>query len=127
MQYLQNNGKLSAGTCFNLPSVQEVNFYFYTDTHVAFAAEIKYSKGDAWGKYFAALKKTWGQPSQLQTAFVGNQYASWRKDGVFVELDEPHMSFEGTLTYMSTEYKDRIDREAQEKKKKNQGDLDSMI
>ena len=59
--------------------------------------------------------------------FVGNQYVKYQNDETIIELDSQHMSFELSLTYIDKEFYKLISRSLeQEKKQKNQKELDSL-
>lgn len=59
--------------------------------------------------------------------FVGNQYVKYQNDETIIELDSQHMSFELSITYIDKEFYKLISRSLeQEKKQKNQKELDSL-
>lgn len=59
--------------------------------------------------------------------FVGNQYVKYQNDETIIELDSQHMSFELSLTYIDKEFYKLISKSLeQEKKQKNQKELDSL-
>lgn len=42
--------------------------------------------------------------TRAQLPFVGDAFVAWREDDVIIELESPHLSFEMTLRYMSTDF-----------------------
>lgn len=115
-----------ASGCFNLPGRPSVKFYFYNDTKEVYMVGLKGSKG-SFKTYANSLRKTYGAPSKFKEAFVGDQYALWKKKDIVVELDEPHLSWEFELTYVSRGIWNRWEQQQAEKKKKNADDLNNLI
>ncbi len=66
---------------------------------------LTYKKGLSNAEYDAYLNslcEAYGQPRHQETnAKTGYKYAVWVNKGMIVELEEPTLSFEGYLTYMT--------------------------
>lgn len=121
----ESDGGLKIGSgCFNLPGSPEVQLYGRDAVN---AVVLSYSKGDTFEKYLGSLRKTYGKPIKLQQPFVGNKYALWKTKDVVIELEEPHMSFEGSLIYLTPDlYKSIQDANKKEQQQKKD-DLDQLL
>ena len=116
--------------CYNLPNVQYVTIKFNANTKTLSAVCIGYQKsmgGTEFKTYLSTIKKKYGKPSKLQTPFVGNRYALWKGKTVVVEIDEPHMSFDATVTYLERSLYDSIIKSKKAKENKNSQDLNELL
>ena len=115
--------------CYNLPNLQSVTFGFLNDTNKLYGVDVKYTKDmdNAFNKYLSALKKKYGKPSKSRIPFVGNKHVEWRTKHLVVVLDEPHMSFEGIITYWDKQtYQSNLQHD-KDTQKKNEQDLNDLI
>ena len=115
--------------CYNLPNLQSVTFGFLNDTNKLYGVDVKYTKDmdNAFNKYLSALKKKYGKPSKSRIPFVGNKHVEWRTKNLVVVLDEPHMSFEGIITYWDKQtYQSNLQHD-KDTQKKNEQDLNDLI
>ncbi len=116
--------------CYNLPSVKNITIKFYSDTKTLAAVYISYRKsmdGNEFKSYYNTIKKKYGKPSKLKNPFVGDHYALWKGKTIVVEIDEPHLSFDATVSYLERNLYDSIIKSQKAKENKNSQDLNELL
>lgn len=93
--------------CFNLPGAPTAEIHFVPAKQSDFAMLVKlvYNKGlgnsAKFADYYDPLVRKYGRPVEEKRAFVGNQFARFRVGGTTIVLEDLHMSFQGTVMYLS--------------------------
>lgn len=127
-----NNSVIATGCYSSLPGNPKVYFRNILGDKIDLVF-LEYQKVDrlsggpeSFTQYVNALKKTYGKPGTYNKPFVGNSFASWNKNNVYVEVSEPHMSFEGWVLYETNDVKKAFDDQEKAKKKQKQNALDLL-
>lgn len=118
----------TSGSCYGLPA-NKVTLMQDPDGKVIYV-DIGYEKafnGETFNKFNQSLRKKYGQARVSNIPFVGNRYVRWEKFGMVVTLDEPHMGFDGTLSYYTKAFWDHLQRSRQETKQKAAKQIDDML
>ena len=110
--------RVSSGTqCFSgLPGNPSLMVNF--GSGVVDVVDLTFEKdfgGSNFDSYVRDIRKKYGKPRKLQRPYVGNCYAEWKTSWGKIIIDAPHMSFKGTLTYMSDSFQNFLDSQEKEK------------
>lgn len=118
--------------CFDLPGAPSAEIRFVGDKQKDFAFFVKlyYNKGlgksAQFADYYDPLVRKYGRPVEEERAFVGNQFARFQVGGSTIVLEDKHMSFEGTVMYLSNaayNYMQALKRQQIQENKKQTEDL----
>lgn len=86
-----------------------------------------YSKGSgAFDEYKSSVTQKYGKPSYSKVPFVGDREVIWEAPFGTIWLLEQHMSFEGSLLYMSKDLVGRVlehEKNVKQKEKKTRDEL----
>jgi hypothetical protein len=120
-----DNSLYVAQGCFDLPGNPKIRLVINHNTQTIDVFMLEYQKsfnGEFFQQYYSALKRQYGEANTRRLPFVGDRLAVWKKPKIYIELNEPHLSFNAYLIYMTPEWKKSIDsyEAGQKKKKKNE-------
>lgn len=120
-----------SASCLGLPA-QKIRIYHHPgdERGVVVAVAITFEKnfGSVNFKNFASsLQKKYGQPVRSVLPFVGNKEIVWTTDLMRFTLREPHMSFEGTIEYVTRELDEQLRQSQENREQQKREQLDAMI
>ena len=119
----------SGSQCFSgLPGNPSLMVNF--GSGVVDAVMLKFEKdfgGHNFDSYVRDIRKKYGKPQKLSRPFVGNCYAEWRTSWGKIEIDSPHMSFDGTVLYISKSFSDYLDSEQKAKEREQKRAREDLL
>ncbi len=119
-------GKMYKVPSYDLPlkGVQS-DIFIFTKDHKLAAVNAVLSKSQFDSLYRALQRKYRLVNSRIP--FVGNKSATFQDGKGLVELDAPHMSFEMNLTYLTKEFKQKMQAEQRRKAEEKRRQTESAL
>ncbi len=83
--------------------------------------------GNNFDSYARDIRKKYGKPRKYQHPFVGNRYAEWKTSWGKIIIDSPHMSFQGTLIYISDSFEDFLNSQRKEEEQQRARSREDLL